>query len=76
MLGTDPTDTYGKKTIDYGSVVQSGTVLAQIDDAVYKARVGQAEASLARSEADLIQLKAHRDQTEQEWKRAQSPGSA
>ena len=70
-LGVDPSDPQKKKTIDYGSVVQEGTVLAQIDDAVYKAQVDQAKAALLHAEADLGQLEAHRDQAEQEWKRAE-----
>ena len=71
-LGIDPSDPPGKKTIDYGSVVHDGTVLALIDDAVYKAQVDQAEASLCAPKADLLQLEAQRDQAEQEWKRAES----
>jgi HlyD family secretion protein len=67
-LGPDPSDP--KKTIDYGSVVHKDTLLALIDDAVYKAQVDQAQATLIRSEADLGELKAHADQAEQEWKRA------
>ena len=50
-LGPDPSDP--KKTIDYGSVVHKDTLLALIDDAVYKAQVDQAQATLIRSEADL-----------------------
>src|SRR5438046_394716 len=38
-FGQDPT--YPIKLIDYGSKVKSGTVLAQIDDALYKADVEQ-----------------------------------
>ena len=68
-LGQDPS--HPGKTIDYGSVVHKDTVLALIDDAVYKAQVDQAEATLIRSEADLGELKAHCDQAEQEWKRAE-----
>jgi HlyD family secretion protein len=41
-----------------------------VDDAVYKAQVDQAQATLARSEADLGELQAHANQAEQEWKRA------
>src|SRR3974390_2650672 len=48
------------KAIDYGSIVQSGTVLATIDDSVYaserancEAQVRSAKASLQRAEADL-----------------------
>ena len=70
-LGQDP-DHPPRKTIDYGSVVQKDTVLALIDDAVYKAQVDQAQATLDRSKADLGELQAHADQAEQEWKRAET----
>lgn len=69
-FGVDPRDP--KKTIDYGSIVHEGTVLAIIDDAVYKAQVDQAQASLQRAQADLLQLQARCEQTEQEWKRAEA----
>jgi HlyD family secretion protein len=69
-LGIDPGDPAQKKTVDYGSIVHKGTVLALIDDAVYKAQVDQAQATLERSKADLLELQAHCDQAEQEWKRA------
>ena len=69
-LGIDPSDPQKKRTIDYGSVVDQGTVLALIDDSVYKAQVLQAEASLLRSKADLMQMEANRDRAEQDWKRA------
>ena len=39
-LGVDPRD--AGKTIDYGSPVNVGTVLAQIDDALYLSDVEQA----------------------------------
>lgn len=71
-LGIDPSDPAEKKTVDYGSVVQEGTILAMIDDATYKAQVDQAAASLQRANADLLQYQAKCLQTEQEWKRAQS----
>jgi len=70
-LGLDPGDPEHKKTIDYTSVVHQGTVLAQIDDAIYQAQVDQAQASLLRARADLLQMRARLDQAEQEWKRAQ-----
>ncbi len=69
-LGVDPGDPAQKKTIDYGSVVHKGTVLALIDDAMYKAQLHQARATLQSSKANLLQLQAYADQTEQEWKRA------
>ena len=69
------------KTVDYGSKVQAGTVLARIDDALYvadvesaKATLGQAQASLQRSEADLGQLKAKLYQAERDWGRAKKLG--
>jgi HlyD family secretion protein len=55
------------KTIDYGSTVEQGTVLAQIDDSLYAAdaleaaaQLKQAKAGLLRSQADLGQMKAGR----------------
>jgi len=69
QLGADPDDP--EKTVDYCSKVHPGMVLAWIDEAVYKAQVIQAEAQLERSKADLLQLRARCDQTEQEWKRAE-----
>ncbi len=69
------------KPIDYGSVVETGTVLAQIDDSLYAADVAQAEATLGqaqanvqRAEADLGELKAKLDQAELDWNRAQKLG--
>ena len=53
------------KPIDYGSVVEEGTVLAKIDDSLYTADVDLAKAQLdqdkageVRAAADLEQMKA------------------
>ena len=69
------------KTIDYGSVVENGTVLAQIDDTLYAANVAeamaqlqQAKAGVQRAEADLVQLQAKLVQAEQDWKRGRELG--
>lgn len=69
------------KTVDYGSHVEAGTVLARIDDALYaadvesaKATLGQSQASLQRAEADLGQLKAKLYQAERDWGRAKKLG--
>lgn len=69
------------KAIDYGSVVEEGTVLAQIDDSLYSAEVAmagaqlqQARASVQRAESDLVQLKAKLFQAERDWDRAQKLG--
>jgi HlyD family secretion protein len=59
------------KHIDYGAPVEEGTVLAQIDPAVYTANRDQAKALLDRAKSDLGQLIAHRDQALAEWNRAQ-----
>ena len=74
-LGPDPrgaTDpAFKDKKIDYGSPVDEGTVLAQIDPAVYKANLNQAQATLLRAKCDLGQFNAHRNQAEAEFNRAQ-----
>jgi HlyD family secretion protein len=69
------------KTVDYGSLVDEGTVLARIDDSLYAADAAQAEAqvqgaaaTLKRAEADLGQLKAKLLQAERDWQRAQKIG--
>jgi HlyD family secretion protein len=69
------------KTVDYGSVVDEGTVLARIDDSLYLADAAQAEAQVQsaraselRAEADLEQMKAKLRQAERDWQRAQRLG--
>src|SRR5262245_7274159 len=83
-LGPDPQDS--TRTVDYGSTVEQGTVLARVDDALYVSDVDQANASVEqakanqqRAEADLQQLRAKLRQAERDWQRAQvmrrSPGT-
>jgi len=69
------------QTVDYGSAVEAGTVLARIDDALYSAEVAQARAALQHAtsdlhciRADLKQLKAKSVQAGLEWRRAQKLG--
>jgi HlyD family secretion protein len=64
------TDTAGK-TIDYGSVVEEGAMLAQIDDSVYAADLSVAKAGELTAAANLEQMNAKLDQAGAEWKRAQ-----
>jgi HlyD family secretion protein len=56
-MGDDPRGksdpNYKGKKIDYGSPVEEGTILAKIDDAVYRARFKEAEAEVARAKAEL-----------------------
>jgi HlyD family secretion protein len=84
-FGSDPRTS---KAIDYGSEVEAGTVLARIDDSLYKAKVeqskarlqsaeakvDQARANVKRAEADLTQSKARLDQAERDWIRARQLG--
>lgn len=67
--------------IDYGSEVEEGTILAQIDDSIYSAEVemataqlAQAKASQLRAESDLQQLLAKLEQAKRDWERAQKLG--
>ena len=64
------TDVAGK-TIDYGSVVEEGAMLAQIDESVYAADLSVAKAGELSATAKLEQMNAKLDQAEAEWKRAQ-----
>lgn len=74
-LGKDPrckTDPqFANKSVDYGSPVDEGTVLAQIDPAIYKAQFDQAAASVAQAEAHVLQSQAQLAQANAEWERAQ-----
>lgn len=65
--------------IDYGSIVEEGTILAQIDDSVYAADVALVKAQLEQDKAgevsavaNLEQMKAKAVQAEADWKRAQA----
>ncbi len=69
------------KPIDYGSEIEAGMVLAQIDDSMYAAsaaeaaaQVKQANAQVASAEANLDQLKAKLDQAQRDWDRARKIG--
>jgi len=74
------TDIEGKQ-IDYRSQVAVDTVLAKIDDAVYRADVDtaraqleQAKASVQKGEADLATANAKQFQAGQNWNRAKEMG--
>jgi HlyD family secretion protein len=69
------------RTIDYGSVVEEGTVLAKIDDSLYAAAVEtakgqfqQAAANKISADANVLQMKAKLLQAQQDWGRAQKLG--
>lgn len=74
--------TFGKdadgKTVDYGSRVTAGSLLAKIDDTLYRAECEaaeanclQAEASIGSSEANLQQARAKLELAAANWERAQ-----
>jgi HlyD family secretion protein len=60
------------KLIDYGSPVNEGTVLAQLDPSLYQARVDSTAADLIRAKAALGQMEAVLYQAEREWTRVQN----
>jgi HlyD family secretion protein len=88
QINTFGKDTSGKQ-VDYGSVVDENTILAQIDDSLYAADVAQAQASMeqaaaaqdqanasvVRATADLGQMKAKLDQAQRDWDRARKLGA-
>jgi HlyD family secretion protein len=70
-------DTNGK-TIDYGSVVEEGTILAKIDESVYaadlavsKAQLDEDKAGEASAAANVEEMKAKLVQADADWKRTQ-----
>ena len=84
QIKTFGTDKNGKP-IDYGSAVEAGTVLANIDDSLYAADVAQtaaalaqAQANLQQAQANLGQLQAKLNEAARDWDRAQKlgPGDA
>src|SRR5882724_2309304 len=66
------------KTIDYGSIVEEGTILAKIDESVYAADLAVAKAQLEEDKAGEVSAAANVEQTkaklvqaEADWKRTQ-----
>lgn len=69
------------QTVDYGSHVAKGTVLARIDDSLYasetanaQAQVQAAQAAVQRAEADFKQYTAKLNQAQRDWQRAKKLG--
>jgi HlyD family secretion protein len=69
-FGKDPRDP--NNSIDYGSPVEEGTVLAQIDDMIYKTQVDMAKATLENNIALLAEAKTKLSLSQQNWDRAQA----
>ncbi len=75
VFGTDANN----KSVDYGSQVKQGMILARIDDAVYAAEMRAAEASKFQAEANIKEAKANIDLAKAQlllaqsnWERAQT----
>jgi HlyD family secretion protein len=64
------------KTLDWCSRVVKDTLLAEIDPALYRARLTQAEANLIQAEANVEQTDAKLRQYERDWRRAQTMHAA
>jgi HlyD family secretion protein len=60
------------KTVDYGSVVEQGALLAKIDDSVYAADLSVARAGQLSAAANLEQMNAKLEQSTAEWNRAKA----
>jgi len=67
-FGTDESG----KTVDYGSLVERGELLARIDDSVYAADLKVARAGQLSAAANLEQMGAKLDQATADWSRAQA----
>jgi HlyD family secretion protein len=74
-MGFDPRDPEKdprkRRHIEWGTEVNEGTLLARLDDKVFKARVGQARANLLQARANVEQTRAKLAQYERDWVRAQ-----
>ncbi len=75
-FGRDPKNPSG--SIDYGSLVEKGTILARIDESLYRsavkqaaANMDQAEATVRQAEANLQAMKSKLVQTKRDWDRVQ-----
>ena len=69
-FGNDPHDR--SKHVDYGTTVNEGDLLAEIDPIPYDISLEQTKAAFEQSEANLLQYEAKLKQAGREWKRAES----
>jgi HlyD family secretion protein len=72
ILSFGPDADHPGKTVDFGSTVHKGMLLALIDPTSYKAQMEAAEANKLQCDANLLELKAKLEQTRNEWKRAEN----
>ncbi|MDD3154494.1 MAG: efflux RND transporter periplasmic adaptor subunit [Victivallaceae bacterium] len=71
MIASFGKDSHGK-SVDYGSPVKAGMVLARIDDALYVAAAKQANAQKLQAEAAILSAKASIDQAKAKYACAKS----
>jgi HlyD family secretion protein len=67
-IGQDPAGS--GRPISHGTQVEAGTVLARLDDVLFKTRVNQARANLQRAQAEREQAEARRRQADRDLDRA------
>ena len=58
-------------SVDYGSQVEQGTILAKIDDTLYVAQVEQARIGCQRADAELAMARAKLSLAKVDWQRVQ-----
>ena len=63
------------KTVDYGSVVEEGGILARIDDSVYTAELAVAKAQMEQDKADELSASANIEQVKAKLLRQKQSGS-
>ena len=68
-FGIDPANS--EMTIDYGTKVKQGTLLATIDDALYQGALDQARADHKLSTSDKIRVLATLNRAKRDWGRAE-----
>jgi HlyD family secretion protein len=69
QVGTQVSGPVKKLYVDFNSPVVAGAIVAEIDPAVYKARVAQDRANLERSRAEVEQVQANLTRAEKDMKR-------
>jgi len=70
QVGTQVTGTIQKLIVDFNDKVKANQLVAQIDPAPFQAKVDQDKASLVKSQADVIRVKAMLTQAEKELARS------
>lgn len=70
LVGTQVSGTIAQLHADYNSIVRKGQVVARLDPSLFQTQIDQAEANLARAEADMERLKVAVDDAQTKLARA------